>query len=415
MPPRKNARKNAFAAAAVGGGDHIGSLPDGVLQHMLSFLPAQDAVRTCVLAKRWRHMWKSTTVLRFVCGGMNEPKSMKEIQDFVDQLLRLRICGGTPLDTCEFRLGKYDEFDMSRMVLWIRIALQCKVQVLQLICLGNHPGIGSLDGHPFFISQYLKKLELNGIYFGMDDRFLDFSCCPVLEDLEIVDCYLGYALLISSQSLKRLTIEIGDFGDDDRLPICAPNLVSLWLEVSDGRIPSLERMPSLLVPYVKIDTDFDCNFNSDSDDDEGDDNNQSILLQGLSEVRNLVLISCYLEMFIFRRDLRFCSSFNKLKSLLVDEYWCQPADFSALACLLKLSPVLEKLTLQLYSKGPKHKVEIKLSCKPMEISAEISRHFKTLEVKCEVYDERISNVLTFLSEKLNILWFQLYEWKCLDL
>ena len=80
--------------------------------------------------------------------------------------------------------------------------------------------------------------------------------------------------------------------------------------------------------------------------------------------------------------------------------------------------------------GPKHKVEIKLSCKPMEISAEISRHLKTLEVKCEVYDERISNVLTFLSEKLNIckltditvtfsLFLQygskLYEWKCLDL
>ncbi|KAG0529159.1 hypothetical protein BDA96_05G074200 [Sorghum bicolor] len=334
---------------------------------MLSFLPVQDVVRTCVLAKCWRNLWKSTTVLRF---------------DFVDQLLRLRICEGTPLDTCEFCLGENDDGEiMSRVMHWIRIALQCKVRVLQLICAGNCRDILSLDGHPFFISQYLKKLELNGIYFR-------------------------YALLISSQCLKCLTIEIGAFGEDDRLPIYAPNLVSLWLEVRDGRIPMLERMPSLLAAYVKIDSDFDCIFNSDSEDDDdgdddGDNDNQSILLQGLSEVRNLVLISCYIKMFIFRRDLRFCSSF-KLKSLLVDEYWCQPADFSALACLLKLSLVLEKLTLQIYSEGHEHKVEIKLSCKPLEMSTAISQHLKTLEVKCEVYDERINKLLTFLSKQLNI-------------
>ncbi|OQU83084.1 hypothetical protein SORBI_3005G073600, partial [Sorghum bicolor] len=346
--------------------DHISNLPDGVLQHLLSFLPTQDAVQTRVLAKCWCNLWTSTTVLRF---------------DFVDQLLRLRICEGTPLDTCEFCLGENDDGEiMSHVMHWIRIALQCKVRVLQLICAGNCRDILSLDVHPFFISQYLKKLELNGIYFR-------------------------YALLISSQSLKCLTIEIGAFGEDDRLPICAPNLVSLWLEVRDGRIPLLERMPSLMAGYVKINSDFDCFFISDSEDDDDDDDdndNQSILLQGLSEVRNLVLISCYIEMFIFRRDMRFCSSFNKLKSLLVDEYWCQPADFSALACLLKLSPVLEKLTLQIYSEGPEHKVQIKLSCNPLEMSTAISQHLKTLEVKCEVYDERINKLLTFLSKQLNI-------------
>jgi hypothetical protein len=75
-------------------------------------------------------------------------------------------------------------------------------------------------------------------------------------------------------------------------------------------------------------------------------------------------------------------------------------------------------------------VEIKLSCKPLEMSAAISQHLKVLEVKCEVYDDRVHNVLTFLSKQLNIckltditvtfsLFLQyaskLYEWKCLDL
>ncbi|XP_066342798.1 F-box/LRR-repeat protein At5g02910-like isoform X2 [Miscanthus floridulus] len=401
MLPQK-APKNASAAAAdlVEGRDHISNLPDGVLQHILSFLPAQDVVRTCLLAKRWRHMWESTTVLRFVCGGLKEPGSVEEIKEFVDHLLRLRIRGGTPLDTCDFRfhLDENKDFDMSRIVLWIRIALQCKVRVLQFIFVGdNYQDILPQDDHPFFISQYLKKLELEN-FNEMVPRFLDFSCCPFLEDLEIVYCALVRPKLISSQSLKCLTIKRGYFSYEWRLPIRAPNLVSLWLEVSDGRTPSLQRMPSLLTAVVKI-HGYDLNT-VDSDYD----NNQSILLQGLSAVQNLVLISPDIEMFIFRRDLKFCSSFNKLKSLLLDEYWCEPADFSALACL-KLSPVLEKLTLQLYSKGPKHKVEIKLGCKPLEMSAAISQHFKMLEIKCEVYDDRVHNVLMFLSKQLNI-WFQ---------
>ncbi|CAD6257702.1 unnamed protein product [Miscanthus lutarioriparius] len=234
MLPQK-APKNASAAAAdlVEGRDHISNLPDGVLQHILSFLPAQDVVRTCLLAKRWRHMWESTTVLRFVCGGLKEPGSVEEIKEFVDHLLRLRIRGGTPLDTCDFRfhLDENKDFDMSRIVLWIRISLQCKVRVLQFIFVGdNYQDILPQDDHPFFISQYLKKLELEN-FNEMVPRFLDFSCCPFLEDLEIVYCALARPKLISSQSLKRLTIKRVPDGILDRttgrmLPRKAPKIAS---------------------------------------------------------------------------------------------------------------------------------------------------------------------------------------------
>jgi hypothetical protein len=288
LPQKAPKIASAAAAAPVEGRDHISNLPDAVLQHILSFLPAQDVVRTCVLAKNWRHMWESTTVLRFLCGRMKEPESTVEIQEFVDHLLRLRIRGGMPVDTCEFRLLEFDEDEMRSTILWIRIALQCKVRVLQLICAGNCGDIPFLDGHPFFISQYLKKLELYRIDLSMDrdSRFLDFSCCPVLEDLEIVQSYLAYALLISSQSLKRLNIQSCSFGEEWRLPICAPNLVSLWLEVCDGNTPSLQMFPSLLTAFVKIIHSYDL-VTLDSDDES----NQSIILQGLSEVQNLMLIS----------------------------------------------------------------------------------------------------------------------------
>lgn len=82
--------------------------------------------------------------------------------------------------------------------------------------------------------------------------------------------------------------------------------------------------------------------------------------------------------------------------------------------------------------GPKHEVDIKLSCKPLEISAAVSQHLNTVEIKCEVYGERVRNVLAFLS-KLNICkltditvqvflfltvcyqFVYLYEMKCLNL
>ncbi|CAN6374557.1 unnamed protein product [Urochloa humidicola] len=116
---------------------------------------------------------------------------------------------------------------------------------------------------------------------------------------------------------------------------------------------------------------------------------------------NLALIAHHAQ-YQHRMDLKFYPTLNKLKTLLLNEYWCEPPDFSALVSLLEHSPVLEKLTLQLYSEGPKHNVEIELSCKQMEKSAVISEHLSIVEIKCETTsDERVSSVLKFLG-KLNI-------------
>jgi hypothetical protein len=39
--------------------DRIGALPDDILRFVLSFLPSLESVCTCVLARRWRNLWKS--------------------------------------------------------------------------------------------------------------------------------------------------------------------------------------------------------------------------------------------------------------------------------------------------------------------------------------------------------------------
>jgi hypothetical protein len=99
--------------AVAGGEDRIGALPDDVLKYLLSFLPSSNAVRTCVLARRWRTLWKSVPALRIkddpqtVCGYEDTSESEDDSVDhglpntsiFAYKLLYHR--DPTPLNVCE--------------------------------------------------------------------------------------------------------------------------------------------------------------------------------------------------------------------------------------------------------------------------------------------------------------------------
>ncbi|CAO2152654.1 unnamed protein product [Urochloa humidicola] len=255
-----------------------------------------------------------------------------------------------------------------------------------------------LDDLPL-VSRHLTRLELDGM--ELSNSFFDFSSCPSLEHLEIVTCDLWEANMISSESLKRLNITNCLFGKRFRSHVNVPNLVSLRLDSHLYRAPVIERMPALQEAYVRVQHEDsntrDCGY-EDCYSCYGvlrGDNNKCVLLDCLSEAENMALIS-ESKTFIFGRDLNKCPTFSKLKTLLLNESWCVAPDFPALTCILKNTPVLVNLTLQLFSKGPKHKVEMIGRFNSMERSVAISEHLKAIEVKCEVVDEEVNKVLKFL-------------------
>ncbi|CAM0874790.1 unnamed protein product [Alopecurus aequalis] len=299
----KRCKQSVDAADATGDGeDHISALPDAILQVVLSILPSDDTVRTCVLSRHWRNLWKSTPALRITRGGWRFSESewrAWKMNNFVNQLLLLR--DRLPLDECE--ISSYREFlnddkdELFRFAdTWIRHAVSlCQARVLK-VCIRTENYHLPLVNVPF-VSQFLMSVELKDVILG--SRSLDFSNCPALEDLRMRSCRI-YARRIISQSVRRLSITGCYFRRKSRTCISTPCLVSFKLEGIDGRVPLLESMPWLVTAFVRL--DYSCNdtcrhkaYGDCGDDgccgqyDSSAGSNSSVLLKGLSGAMNLEL------------------------------------------------------------------------------------------------------------------------------
>ncbi|CAO2143622.1 unnamed protein product [Urochloa humidicola] len=181
------------------GGKGIDALPDGVLEHIIGFLPAPDAVRTCVLACRWHHLWKFATGLRINCvPDHTKPSgSYVKLMQFVDHLLEHH--GHAPLEMCELRVSMYDyPDDVLCLNHWIHHVVMCKVQMLKF----NNIVHGCIQLDPL-ISQHLVRLELSGLM--LTNRFCNLQNCPSLEHLQFDDSDF-FTQKIQSKSLKCLSL-----------------------------------------------------------------------------------------------------------------------------------------------------------------------------------------------------------------
>uniref|UniRef100_A0A0E0IZG3 F-box domain-containing protein n=1 Tax=Oryza nivara TaxID=4536 RepID=A0A0E0IZG3_ORYNI len=381
------------------GADRISDLPDDVIHHVLSLLPSRDAVRTCALARRWRDLWRSVPAVRV--AGDRGWASFDALARFVDSLLRLRR-GGAALDACDFDLRFDGAFPGEELQgdTWIRRALRRQVRALRF-AVSTHPRVPIPLSDSPLVSHSLTTLELRGVQGN--DQVLDFSSCPSLVDLKMKDCYVG-GLEMWSPSLKHLSITYCVFYCDYRTRMDFPSLVTFKFNTNTGRTPLLETMPSLATAAVRLDHFCHDRCANGWYDDCGDagckgchdyyrpDEYDCVFLEGLTEATDLTLLA-YSKVYLFNRDLKWCSTFSKLKTLFLNAWFVAP-DLSALAWFLQHAPLLERLFLRV-SKVPKNLVGMDGSFNQLEQPFAAS-HLQIVEIYCREVDGIILKILKLL-------------------
>ncbi|KAL6652170.1 hypothetical protein ACP70R_011095 [Stipagrostis hirtigluma subsp. patula] len=137
MAPMTRRCKKALAMAAavpvIGDVGRLTALPEEILQHIISFLPAQEAVRTCVLARTWCDIWRFTSRLR-IDGAAKPPPVAERVRAFADRLFQARLRGleRAHLDACEITFDALGYNDVEDAEDWMWRAMECQVQALRV-------------------------------------------------------------------------------------------------------------------------------------------------------------------------------------------------------------------------------------------------------------------------------------------
>ncbi|KAM0827506.1 hypothetical protein ACQ4PT_068157 [Festuca glaucescens] len=277
-PHRRDGEKSGLGRPGAAAVDRLSALPDALLHHIMSSLKAWEVVRTCVLARRWRHLWAFAPCvdLRVRYSG-REDDPPEEFRDFGHRLFLLRDVSAA-VDTLLLRSSDEDAgFDENDSDMWIRTAINRSARVVHLA--GHRKDIALLDRVPF-VSGHLKILKLS--YARLDGRILQqlSSSCTSLEELDLKDCVFTSHEIVSA-SLKTLIVVKCTFNLD--FSVTAPNLVLLRFITPSVRVPSFKNFGSLVTGTIILDDSFlsddfeqisdrdDCDETTDDDDDSDND------------------------------------------------------------------------------------------------------------------------------------------------
>ncbi|CAI9098470.1 OLC1v1035121C1 [Oldenlandia corymbosa var. corymbosa] len=205
-------------------GCSIDKLPDDVISSILSNVTIKEAVRTSVLSRRWRHLWRRassdfifdlTNSKQGIVNDKNVMRAMKKCMksqsrqtSYLDKFI-IRFNFNNP------RYGhKWPDYNVNDVLIrdWIRFAIQKKVRVLQLAAIyKNHqPDYGSnfdqrfldLINEKFTIPREIAvEAATSGCCFGSLTSLKLDNC--KLED-EVMDYFLSNSPSLQNLSLIRV-------------------------------------------------------------------------------------------------------------------------------------------------------------------------------------------------------------------
>lgn len=191
----------------------ISSLPDEILQHILSFVSTKLAIRTSLLCRRWRHVWSNMPSLCFDDTRLQAASINKTLTLY------------TALKMMNFHLKTNSAFNVPHIDKWIELAMSRNVENMFLDFnfvydipdfFYNSSSIKQLDVKVRYTNMIprcsvswtsLKKLSFRSCGLSVDTMAKILSGCPILESLTLYFCdQLNVLDLSTSQRLRTLEV-----------------------------------------------------------------------------------------------------------------------------------------------------------------------------------------------------------------
>ncbi|KAG7543789.1 FBD domain [Arabidopsis thaliana x Arabidopsis arenosa] len=245
----------------------LGGLHDDLLIKILSFLPTEVAVSTCVLSKRWEFLWMWLPNLDFIYTCVPRPG----LRDFIDR--KLPIHRAPVIERLRLIVTRHSHIKPEDIKRWIEIAVSRHVRELDICYHSRTENIIpsslftckslltlklkwiALIYVPSMVFPSLKTLELKDLIF-VDGLQQFLSICPVLEELSVdfyeYDKTKEFSIIV--QSLQSLSLFIPDDLFLDGYEIDTPSLKFLKLvNLNHWEHYSLiKNMPKLKEAYVRV-------------------------------------------------------------------------------------------------------------------------------------------------------------------
>ncbi|CAN6219135.1 unnamed protein product [Urochloa humidicola] len=206
-----------MAEVAVGGSDRLCDLPDGIFEHVLSFLPAADAVRSSVLSKRWLRAWAHAPAL-----NLSDEHLQDRFLGFARELLARYGAAYIPSLNVTLTLGRESNLGPAAAE-WLHGAMERAVESISVTV--TAPGPMHQLALPRGMRAKSITLGLSGIAFQHGPLVLPEPGAPT--------SYGGLTeLSLSRVRLQERVRPLGEF-----LSSCCPGLRKLRLtKVSGGLV-----------------------------------------------------------------------------------------------------------------------------------------------------------------------------------
>uniref|UniRef100_A0A803QX41 F-box domain-containing protein n=1 Tax=Cannabis sativa TaxID=3483 RepID=A0A803QX41_CANSA len=223
--------------------DRISKLPDSVILHILSFLPIEDVVSTCLISKRWKLMWYKVPKLSFsnkttrfrLRGGQ------KTFCNYVDNCLehRKRVMHSIPnsvITRFELHMDCYKRSKAAHIDKWLAFVVENSVEEINL-----------------FLSRANDDDDGQLYYYCLPKTVVFNASCLTVLELSMVELDSRYSF--SFPSLKSLSLTLVRFADKDvvdGLLLGSPSLEKLWLISCSLSNDHQLHISSLSLKFLKI-------------------------------------------------------------------------------------------------------------------------------------------------------------------